>query len=256
MKKLVFTAFLALIGGAAYSTSDYLQIAGRKIGASVQQSIPLGIQIERLDLSVEQLDREIESNKRKVVEEEVSLERFAAQVEAKAKSASKLKSELASLRGKYVSSTCETTKGSLEGAMAKRVSLYKMQSEALATMEKSLSTKKSAMEKMGTSFDKQKLARDLLKNKVDSLRAEYESMKMQGQIAHTTLQESGVRKATELANALDRRLEVERRVFEESDSLNQDDDGAEVRRLTGTSNDFDLTEVELLLGEQTQVAGR
>ena len=37
MKKLVFTAFLALIGGAAYSTSDYLQIAGRKIGDSVQQ---------------------------------------------------------------------------------------------------------------------------------------------------------------------------------------------------------------------------
>ena len=131
-----------------------------------------------------------------------------------------------------------------------------MQSYALSSMEKSLEAKRSAMESMQSAFDKQKLTRDLLRNKVDSLRAEFESMKMQGQIAHTTLQESGVRKATELASDLERRLEVERRVFAQSEAFGSDDDGIEVRRLSGSGSEFDLTEVESLLGELDHVAGR
>ena len=125
MKKLlllgVSLSALLGVGGCSYSAADYLQIGWNKVTESVKGSIPVGIEIDRLGLSLQQLDAEIASNTQKVVEESVALDRFAKLVDEKHQGLSTIKSDLSLLKNKYVSTTCDKTKGSLEKSMLTRV---------------------------------------------------------------------------------------------------------------------------------------
>lgn len=223
MKKLlllgVSLSALLGVGGCSYSAADYLQIGWNKVTESVKGSIPVGIEIDRLGLSLQQLDAEIASNAQKVVEESVALDRFAKLVDEKHQGLSTIKSDLSLLKNKYVSTTCDKTKGSLEKSMLSRVARFKSQTEAVANMEKALEHKRDAFEKMRTAFEKQKLTRDVLKNRLDSLRAEYQSLKMQGSLAQGELANSAIRKASDLALEIEDRLEVQRRLAEQSEEL-------------------------------------
>jgi hypothetical protein len=241
---LVFAAVLGL-GTCSYGFSDYIQVGWSKIVSWGGEQIPIGVEIDRLGLSLQQLDTEITSNGRRVVEESVALDRFAKLVSDKEEGLNAIKSDLSLLKEKYVSTTCDKTKDSLETSMLTRVARFKSQSAAVSTMEKSLQLKREAYEKMREAFEKQKLTRELLQNRLDSLKAEYQSLKMQGTLAQSDLANSAIRKATDLALEIEDRLEVQRRLAEQTEDLLSND---EVE--TTSENEpaeFTLSDVESVL---------
>jgi len=247
MKKLLLLGALVGLCGFSYSFADYIQIGWNKVSEGLKDSVPVGIEIDRLGLSLQQLDAEIASNAHKVVEESVALDRFAKLVEEKQQGLATLKSDLSLLKNKYVSTTCDKTKGTLEKSMLTRVTRFKSQSEAVASMEKALNHKRDAFEKMRAAFEKQKLTRDVLKNRLDSLKAEYQSLKMQGSLAQSELTNSAVRKATDLALEIEDRLEVQRRLAEQTEELVTDGDLDE--HLESKEAAFDLSDVNGVLDE-------
>jgi hypothetical protein len=114
-------------------------------------------------------------------------------------------------------------------------------------MEKALTHKRDAFEKMRTAFEKQKLTRDVLKNRLDSLKAEYQSLKMQGSLAQSELANSAVRKATDLALEIEDRLEVQRRLAEQTEELVTDGDLEE--HMESKEAEFNLSDVNGVLDE-------
>ena len=247
MKKLLLLGALIGLGGSVYSAADYLEIGWNKVTEGVKGSIPVGIEIDRLGLSLQQLDTEIASNAEKVVEESVALDRFAKLVDEKQQGLSTIKSDLSLLKNKYVSTTCDKTKSSLEKSMLTRVARYKSQTTAVTNMTKALEQKRDAFEKMRTAFDKQKLTRDVLKNRLDSLKAEYQSLKMQGSLAQSELANSAIRKATDLALDIEDRLEVQRRLAEQSEELVSESELED--HLDSQNAGFNLSDVEGVLDD-------
>lgn len=241
---LLFAAVLGL-GTCSYVFADYIQIGCSKIVSWGGEQIPIGVEIDRLGLSIKQLDSEITSNGRRVVEESVALDRFAKLVSEKEQGLNTIKSDLSLLKEKYVSTTCDKTKDSLESSMLTRVARFKAQSAAVSTMEKSLKLKREAYEKMREAFEKQKLAREVLQNRLDSLKAEYESLKMQGRLSQTDLANSALRKATELAVDIEDRLEVQRRLAEQTEDLGTDTEIED--RSDNEPAEFNLSDVESVL---------
>ena len=98
---------------------------------------------------------------------------------------------------------------------------------------------------MRTAFEKQKLTRDVLKNRLDSLRAEYQSLKMQGSLAQGELANSAIRKASDLALEIEDRLEVQRRLAEQSEELVSESELAD--HLESEEAGFTLSDVEGVL---------
>lgn len=245
MKWLLLLAAVLGLGTCSYVFADYIQIGCSKIARWGGDQVPIGVEIDRLGLSLQQLDGEITSNGRRVVEESVALDRFAKLVSDKEEGLNTIKSDLSLLKEKYVSTTCDKTKNSLEKSMLTRVARFKSQSAAVSTMEKSLQLKREAYEKMRDAFEKQKLTREVLQNRLDSLKAEYQSLKMQGTLAQSALANSAVRKATELALDIEDRLEVQRRLGEQTEDLRTDVDvkvSSEVEPA-----EFNLSDVESVL---------
>lgn len=241
---LLFAAVLGL-GTCSYVFADYIQIGCSKIVSWGGEQIPIGVEIDRLGLSIKQLDSEITSNGRRVVEESVALDRFAKLVSEKEQGLNTIKSDLSLLKEKYVSTTCDKTKDSLETSMLTRVARFKAQSATVSTMEKSLKLKRVAYEKMREAFEKQKLAREVLQNRLDSLKAEYESLKMQGRLSQTDLANSALRKATELAVDIEDRLEVQRRLAEQTEDLGTDTEIED--HSDNEAAEFNLSDVESVL---------
>jgi hypothetical protein len=179
----------------------------------------------------------------------VAVDRYAEQVANKEKGMVQIKSDLSAMRGKYVCSGCESEKTNLEGAMAKRVVRFKEQNETLTAMRETLDGKREAYEMMEAAYEKQRSDRDTLSNKLESLRAEYDSMKMRGELEKSSLVDSASRKATDLAIEIKDRLEIQRRL---SDLRSN---GVEsLSKKSDTPIAFDRAELDKILSDDLEVA--
>lgn len=210
----VVVVVVLYLAGVISAARDYGTIGIQYLSKWLAGNIPVQVDIDRLDLSVQRLDAEIASNGRRVVEQAVALDRSASQVVAKERSLAQAKDSLRNLRDKYVSRVDAAVKQQLEDALAKQLARYKAQHQALGLAKSSLVSRRQAYEAMLAAFEKQKLDRDILKEKVASFRAEYETMKMRGELQQTAIANSASRKATDLAIDIADRLEVHRRLAE------------------------------------------
>jgi hypothetical protein len=255
MKKAVAVAALVLVlgmSGVGGTVKDYGTIGVKYVTNWFKTSIPVAVDIERLDLSIKQLDSELASNGRVVVEESVALDRYAAQVADKEKGLAQIQSDLGGLKAKFVSTSCDATKTNLESAMTKRVVRFKSQSETLASMKSTLDRKRESYEKMLAAYEKQKLDRDILRDKLESFRADYASMKMRGELEQSALANSASRKAMDLTIEIADRLEIQRRLgLQRSESFE-----SEVIGTSHVSPSLDLAEVDAIIGGSTKVASR
>jgi len=254
MKKLLVLGglVLALAAGSVPLVRDLVSIGVKSATGVIEQGIPVGVDIQRLELSVQQLDTEVTHNGRLVVQESVALDRYEGQVKEKSQSLTQLKSDLSSLREKFVSSECGMSKTSLEPAISKRISRFKSQSQTLVTMQTALERKRESYDKMLAAFEKQKMDRDVLRDKLESFRAEYVSMKMRGELEQSALANSASRKATDLAIEIGDRLEVQRRLALQNDS----DSDIELGGSTSPTREFDITDLDEVLGTAEHVAAR
>ena len=253
-KTLIIGALIAGLGysGVLSTAKDYGTIGVRYVTDWGKKAIPVAIDIDRLELSLKQLDDELISNGRLVVEESVALDRFAEQATAKERSLVQLKSDLTDLRDKFVAVSCDESKGKLEEAMSKRLTKFKAQSQTLDSIKTTLDRKRESYERMVAAYEKQKSDRDILREKLESFRAEYASMRMRGELEQSALVNSASSKASDLAIEIADRLEIQRRLaLQRSDAID-----VELHVGPGESKGFDITEVESVIGASNQVASQ
>ena len=255
MKRSVAVATLVMLlglSGVGGTVKDYGTIGVKYFTDWFKSAVPVAVDIERLDLSIKQLDSELASNGRVVVEESVALDRYAAQVADKEKGLAQIQSDLGGLKAKFVTTTCDVTKTGLESAMIKRVARFKSHSETLTSMKSTLDRKRESYEKMLAAYEKQKLDRDILRDKLDSFRADYASMKMRGELEQSALANSASRKAMDLTIEIADRLEIQRRLsIQRSETIE-----SEISDSNHVSPTLDLVEVDVIIGSRSKVASR
>jgi chromosome segregation ATPase len=256
MRKVFWIAAFGVVAlglsGALGTAMDFGTIAWNTGVRKFEGAVPIGLDIERFKLSIDQLNTQIENSARKMAEESVAIDRFAGEIDAKSKGLAQIKSELRGLKSKYVCTENSESKSSLEGAMATRVARYGAQTQALQSMQTALEHRREAFQKLASDFDDQKSTRDVLQGKLESMQAEYTSMKMRGELGSHALDRSAVRKATDLAIKIADRLEVERRIssqsFDRFESYSGNRNPAEVI--------LDMASVDAILGCESTVASR
>ncbi len=251
MKKALVIGALVLglgVSGVLGTVWEFATIGSGYVTSIGKKAIPIAVDIERLELAISQLDGEIAKNGRSVVEESVALDRYQAQVDEKARSVAQLKSDLTGLRDRYVSVSCEASRCNMEAAISKRLARAKAQTESLVSMRTAAENRRLGYEKMVAAFEKQKLDRDVLREKLEAFRAEHATMRMRGELDHSPFATSASRKATDLAIEIGDRLEVSRRMAKQlSDEI---DIG-----LANTSNParFDISELDEVLGTEARL---
>lgn len=253
MLRLLAVLGLVLTSGGIWTARDYIGAGVEELGRWFDGQIPVVAKIEVMDESIQQLDKEIASNSRRVVEETVALERLEKVVAEKGQNLARTKKSLSALKVKHTQSRCEQSRGEVESAMAFQVARFKAQSEASKTIGESLSLKRDALSKMARALEQQKVHRDVLKSKLEGLRAEYESMRMRGQLTRSTLETSASAKADRIYTDIQGRLEVERRLWEQGVT-----EGSVDVEMDGQSDQevFDMSTVDAILGQVDEVAIR
>ncbi|MCC6509944.1 MAG: hypothetical protein IT423_12630 [Pirellulaceae bacterium] len=246
MKKFFWatvTMAVLQLAGVLSIVRDYGTVGVNYAADWFKKSMPVNVDIERLELSLQQLDSEIASNGRKVVEQSVALDRYAAQVSSKESSLAQTRNDLKALRNKFVSLDDDAAKKPIEDEMAKRLARHKVQSQTLQSTKTALANQRQAYESMLAAFEKQKLDRDILKEKLESFRAEYETMQMRGDLQQSTIIHSASRKASDLAIEIADRLEIQRRLAAVATNCPSQDfaDGSE-------SVVFELSAVDEVIG--------
>lgn len=252
MKKALVIGALVLgigVSGVLGTVWEFATVASNYVTSVGKKAIPVAIDIERLELAINQLDSEIAKNGRSVVEEAVALDQYQAEVDEKARNVARLKSDLSELRDRYTSVSCEASRCNLEAAIGKRLARAKAQTESLVSMHNAAENRRLGYEKMVAAFEQQKLDRDLLREKLEAFRAEHATMKMRGELEHSTFATSASRKATDLAIEIGDRLEVNRRLAKQLS--NEIDLGlADESPKAG----FDISELDEVLGTQSRLA--
>lgn len=203
---------------------------------------PISVDIDRLDLAIGRLDVEVASNGHKVAGQSVALDRFATEVSVKEQALVQSKDVLRAMRNKFVVLQDAEAKKPLEDAMAKQLARFKARAENLAVAQAALQERRKAYEALLSAFRKQQLDRDILKEKLQQLRAEYETMKMRGELEDVALSNAVSRKASELAIEIADRLELERRLFELKATETFD------QPMPETPVSFNLSDIEKAIG--------
>lgn len=223
--------------------SEYVQVGWNRVSKAVKEAAPIGVDLERLELMLQQYDQELEANGRRIVEAQLQLERFEQELEASRQRVERGRVELGSVRDTFASATPDDRE-SLRSKLTTLLESQRRAQESLASMESVAQRKRTAFQELVAAHDRQRDERIVLADRVETLRTEYETLRMAGELEESPLVESAGKRAHELFGELSDKIEVQRRMGEMRENLASD---LENRTRETIPADRLLAEVETLL---------
>jgi hypothetical protein len=249
MKMVKYTVYLLVLAGAMVTPAgktvrELASVAWSWGQDAVEQGIPVEMELGRLELKLKGAELEIAGNERTLVEQAVSIDRYARQVQSETVGLAAVRSSLRSGRDQYVKVDCEETRGHVGAELKATMASYKARSQKLEAMTSTLQELKSAHAQMQAGHKELCEQRDELARRVDVMRTKVAAMKMTGELDRTALNDSTIRDAAELADRIDQKLEVQKRLAEGRTGL--ENEGSQVQPTV--AGELDLNEIDSLLG--------
>jgi hypothetical protein len=249
MKIVKYSVCLALLAGALVTPAgktarEMASVVWNWVQVGSEQAIPVEMQLARLELKLKDADSEIDGNQRTMVEQAVNIDRYARQVRSEIVELASLRNSLRTGRDQYVKVECQETRGRVGSDLKANMASYKARSQKLDAMTSTLKELKSAHAQMQAGHQELCEQRDELARRVDVMRTKVAAMKMTGQLDRTALSDSSIRDADALADRIDRKLEVQKRLAEGRTGLEGDD----IEAKPTVAGELDLNELDSLLG--------
>lgn len=260
---LVVGGLAALVGGTVglETAGEVGQVMANRFTEGVKGSIPVEVEIERLELLLTKVEREASRNTHAVARAQIALEDALASKEQAESWAAGCKQKLARLRSLdadeegRVQLGCQTVSyEAVRLSMARQVSAWKANRATCAAHEKTVAALQAACDNLTAKHEAWTARRDQLKTTLETLRARQTAL-----AATTDAPTSGVvvelDRAQELASSIERRL----RIAEREEALGQ---GIGIDALSAGEIDADPADmnveadVDAILGIDSKVAGR
>lgn len=242
-------AILTATGFTVAELTEYGQVARNALQSSIQDSIPIDVELQRLEVLLDKVDAKTLDQKRIVAKAQIELENAETLLSQARRRQEAVKSAMAAVRNGeqvYVSSKSGTRCGGVvtvpaNEQLAQLLTSYKTFTSTVTAREKAVVAHRHAVESLTSRFQEWSQERETLRQQLDSLRARHAAT----QIA--TVQQPGLAtgelsRASELFQRLDQRLKIEERTQEDLD--------LQPIQLSGQSTDDDAlaAEIDEILG--------
>jgi hypothetical protein len=170
------------------------------------------LELERLGLKVEQATEELEANHRVLVNEAVRITGYARGVETAKEELVEKRRLLRKNRDQYTKQPAGKVTAEAGAALKQTLATYKAQCAKVEAMESALAQLKSTYTSMTSAQQELSDKRDLLRDQLEVLRVKVEALRISGNLQRSSLSDSSVREAAELADQIDDKIEFQRRI--------------------------------------------
>jgi phage shock protein A len=252
IKKLALAAAIAgttssVVGLA--TTSEYLRVLGNRGGTVLKDAIPLEIEIDRLALILTKFDDELAESRRVRAESAIRVEKAARQLEEKKEELEEQRKQIEGCKVQLTSSTtqsggCSSTKGKdLASWTRSCIERFKATQRTVDNLESTVEKLKQSQAEIAEQLNTRRQQRDELAARLDAIRTEKESLGLLAGGTGNLPSSDNLKRASELAEMLEDKLQVERAVV----SVNDD-----VWSISGTSEAAPASSNDSLLEEIDQ----
>lgn len=267
MKKQAMAAvaglgILAVSSVGLVEAVEYFQVAQQSVHEAIQNGIPLGVEIDRMEVILKKMDQQVGQQKYEVAKAQVALEDAEASLAGKQRSCESLLSEMAKLRDMDCSpktvatrSSCgsvsyrsyQVSKADVKQALSHKLAAYKSQSSRLEAQRKAVEKQRAAWRALATRYDNWNQERQLLAHRLEALRARHKAQQV-GSAMTGTIDTKELARASKLADDIDRKL----RIAEKQEALGTSPIDL---LLTGSETDSSGVEAEVdaLLGRTKEI---
>ncbi len=255
---MAVVGFMALAGFSLAEVREYLQVAGNRVATTVRDSIPMSVEIDRMEVLLKKLDGQVSQQKYAVAKSKVALQDAEAEYQRAQSGCEGLLSDMQQLRNLSMSQTtssCGTItvgcqKVSAEDvrrALAYKLTSWKGAVETAKAREQALMQQQNAYAALERQFTDWQSQRQLLAQRLETLRARHQTQTLASETDTTVFNNADLARATELADLIEREL----RIVEAQQALGSDPAES---FLGNAGNDNSTTnveaEVDRLLGSQ------
>lgn len=248
-----------LLGGLLFGrdVASYVSTGVRQVRHTVQENIPIEVELERARDMITKITPELRKNVRLIVNEEIAVKNLRGEISLAQDNVASQRRAVASLRDhlsdtqhvSYVVSGRELSRGQVVEKLASRLSRYKGAQAELASKQKMLEIRERSLAAAQEMYDQSRTRQVELKQKVEALVARHRLIKAQAVATSIHIDDSQLARADRLMQDIDRRLETAQRVLHyeaELDTMNYDevidesDLIEEVDACLGECDDFDV----------------
>lgn len=216
---VVGAGLLGLSGFGIVEALEYAQVARNNVKEAVKDSIPLSVEIDRMQVILDKMDQQVGQQKYAAAKAQVALEDAEAAVGHSRHDCDSLLSDMKKLR-MIQSSGTKTACGAIQvgaykvsaedvnQALSNKLAGWKAKSAALTEQEASLERQRSAYRTLATRFEDWSQKRQLLSHRVEALRARNTAQQAGSGAVDSSFDTTDLARAAQLADDIEHKLRI------------------------------------------------
>ena len=264
-----------LLGGLLFGRDlvSYVRTGVSSVREEVRASIPIDVELERARQLIKEITPELRANIRLIANEELAVKSLQDEIAATAGNVASQRQQLALLRNQLSDTQLVSiqlgdrtmSRSKVVEKLASRVNRFKQAQAELESKQKMLEIRERSLAAAQEMFDKSRVRKVELEQKVESLVAKHRLVKAQSIASSIHIDDSQLARADRLMKDIEKRLEVASRVISyESDLetgsfddvLIEEDIIEEADACLGECEEFDLLMTQASDGHVDGIAVR
>lgn len=254
---------LAVSGVGLVEAVEYLQVAQNNVQEAVREGIPLGVEIDRMEVILKKMDTQVGQQKYEVAKAQVALEDSEAALGASRQNCDSLLADMSQLRdmdcspktvanrtscGSLSYRTVQVSATDVKRALGHKLASYKAKTASLEAQETVVEKQRTAWRTLATRYDSWNEQRQLLSHRLEALRARHTAQKV-GSGAVGSIDTTDLARVSKLADEIERKL----RIAEKQEALGTSPVDQLLSGADSGSRNIEA-EVDALLGRTAEVA--
>jgi chromosome segregation ATPase len=205
---------------------------------------PEDAELRRLNEKVAEFDRLIEASKEVVSAQTKKLAALQGKLRTRQTALAQIRDDISDRRELYDKLQSQSVRDSVVKQLEKLLKSYKAEEAAVAEMTKTVQIVRSGYDAVKAASDELQTSRDELSRQLEILEVKLDAAKIQGELARTELGKTALKEAKELSDALEVRVEVQRRLLNEQQSVD-----LEALLKDPVISQSDIAELDKILGK-------
>lgn len=255
---LAVVGSMAVAGFSLAEVREYLQVAGNRVATSVRDSIPLSVEIDRMEVLLTKLDGQVSQQKYAVAKSKIALQDAEAEFSRAQAGCEGLLSDMQQLRNLTMvqtTSSCGTitvgyqkvSADDVRRALAYKLTSWKGSVEVCKAREQALVQQQNAYAALERQFTDWQSQRQLLAQRLETLKARHQTQQLASETDTTVFNSADLARATELADQIEREL----RIVEAQQALGNDPAISLLNNSVSETTSINVeSEVDRILGNQ------
>ncbi|MEO2018586.1 MAG: hypothetical protein ABGZ53_29900 [Fuerstiella sp.] len=263
MKKLVgigmLVALVASVAGFSVAEmGEYLQVARNRAASTVTDSIPLDVEMDRMQVLLKKLDAQVGHQKYAVATSKIALQDAEANYSRSEARCQNLVAEMEQLRGLNMQSSSSQSCGTItvscrsvsqsdiRRALSYKLAAWKAASATCKAQEQSVQQQRMAYTRLEDQFGQWQSQRSLLAQRLETLKTRHQTQQLASETNTSIFNNADLARAIELADQIEREL----RIVEAQQALGSDPTDSLRTPSDSTELSSIEAEVDAILGQQ------